>query len=93
MVQFSQLYVTTEKTIALTIWASVGRVMSQLFNTLSRFVIGVLPRSNRILISWLWSLSTVILEHKKRKSVITSTFSPSICYAVMGCHDLSFFNV
>ena len=91
--ELSQLYMTTGKTIALTIWTSVGRVMSQLFNTLSRFVIGVLPRSNRILISWLRSPSTVILEPKKRKSVITSTFSPSICYTVMGCHDLSFFNV
>ena len=59
-------------------------VMPPLFNTLSRFVIAFLPRSNCLLISWLQSPSTVILEPKKRKSVTTSTFSPSICHAVMG---------
>ena len=53
------------------------------FNTLSRFVIAFLPRSNHILILWLQSSSAVILESKRRKSVITSTFSPSICHAVM----------
>ena len=58
--------------------------MSLLFNILSKFVIAFLPRSNRLLISWLQSLSTVILEPKKRKSVTTSTFSPSICLEVMG---------
>ena len=83
-VQLSQLYMTTGKTIALTIWTLVGRVMSLLFNTLSRFVSAFLPRSNHLLILWLQSLSMVILEPKKRKSVTTSTFSPSIC------HDLSF---
>ena len=62
----------------------VSRVTSLLFNTLSRFVITFLPRSNHLLISWLQLLSTVILETKKRKSVTTSTFSPSICHAVMG---------
>ena len=67
---------TTGKTIALTIWTSVGRVMSLLFSTLSGFVIAFLPRSNRLLISWLQSPSAVILEPKKRKSVTTSTFSP-----------------
>ena len=83
MVQLSQVHVTTGKTIALTIWTFVDRVMSLLFNTLSRFVIAFLPRSNH-LISWLQSPSTVILEPKKRKSVTASSFSPSICYAVMG---------
>ena len=74
---------TTGKTIALTIWIFVSRVMSLLFNTLSRFVIAFLPRSNHLLILWLQSPSTVILEPKKRKSVTTSTFSPSICHEVM----------
>ena len=76
MVQLSQLYVTTGKTIALTIWTFVGKVMFLLFNTLSRFVIAFLPRSNCLLISWLQSPSTVILEPKKRKPVTTPTFSP-----------------
>ena len=82
--QLSQLYVTTGKTIALTIWTFVGRVLSLLFNTLSRFVIALLPRSNHLLISWLQSPSAVILEPKKRESVTTSTFFPSICHAVIG---------
>ena len=60
------------------------KVMSVLLNTLSRFVIAFLSRSNYLLISWLRSLSTVILEPKKRKSVTASTFSPSICHDVMG---------
>ena len=84
MVQLSQPYVTSEKTIALIIWTFVGKVMSLLFNTLSRFVIAFLPRSKCLLISWLQSPSTVILEPKKRKSVTASTFSPSICQEVMG---------
>ena len=84
MVQLSQLYVTTGKTMALTIQTFVSRVMSLLFNTLSRFVIAFLPRSNRLLISWLQSPSAVILEPKQRKSVTTSTFPPSICREVMG---------
>ena len=62
--------------------------MSLLFNTLSRFVIAFLPRSNHLLISWLQSPSVVILEPKKRKSVITSTFSPFICHEVMGPNDM-----
>ena len=72
----------------------VGRVMSLLFNTLSRFVITFLPRNNHLVISWLES-SAVILEHKKRKSVTTSTLSPSICHAVMGpdAMILVFFNI
>ena len=76
----SHLYMITGKTIALTIWTFVGKVVSLLFNMLSRFVITDLPRSKCPLISWLQSLSTVILEPRKRKSVIPSTFSPSICH-------------
>ena len=75
---------TTGKTIALTIWTFVGKVMSLLFNTLSKFVILFLPRSKHLLISWLQLLSTVILEPNKRKSVNVSTFSPFICHEVMG---------
>ena len=84
MVQLSHAYMTTRETIALTIWTFVGKVMSLLFNTLSRFVIAFLPRSKRLLISWLQSWSTVILEPRKRKSVTVSTFSPSVCQEVMG---------
>ena len=75
---------TTGKAIALTIWTFIGKVMSLLFNTLSRFVIAFLPRSNRLLMSWLQSPSSVILEPKKRKSVTASTFSLSTCQEVMG---------
>ena len=78
-IQLSQPYVTTGKTIALSIQTFVSSVMSLLFNTLSRFVIAFLPRSNHLLILWLQSPSAAILEPKKRKSVGTSTFSPSIC--------------
>ena len=77
-------YLTTEKTISLTIQTFVGKVMSLLFNTLSRFVMAFLPRSNRLLISWLQSPSTVLLEPKKRKSVTASTSSLSVCHEVMG---------
>ena len=83
-VQLSHPCMTTGKTIALTIWTFVGKVMSMLFNTLSRFVIAFLPRSNHLLISWQQSSFTVVLEPKKRKSVTASTFSPSICHEVMG---------
>ena len=95
MVQPSHLYVITGKTIALTIQTFVGKVMSLLFNVLSRFVIAFLPRSKCLLISWLQSPSTVILEPKKIKSVTVSIVSPSICHEMIGtgCHDLSFFNV
>ena len=72
---------TTGKTIALTIWTFVSKVMSLLFNTLLRFGIAFLPRSKRLLISWLQSPSAVILEPKKIKYVIVS---PSICHEVMG---------
>ena len=94
-VQLSQPSMTTGKTIALTIWTSVGRVMSPLFSMLSRFVITVLPRSNRLLISWLRSLSPVILEPMKRKSVTTFTVFPFYlpCNNGAGCHVPSFFNI
>ena len=83
MVQLSHLYMTTEKTIALTICTFVGKVMSVLFNALSRFVIAFFPRSKRLLISGLQSPSAVVLEPKKIKSVIDFTFSPSIFHEVM----------
>ena len=66
---------TTGKTISLTVWTFVGKVMSLLFNVLSRFVIAFLPRSKCLLISWLHSLSTVILEPKKIKSLTVSIVS------------------
>ena len=75
---------TTGKTRALTRWTFVGKVMSLLFNMLSRLVITFLPRSKRLLISWLQSPSTVILEPRKIKSDTVSTVSPSICHEVMG---------
>ena len=84
IVQFSHPYMTTGKTIALTRWTFVGKVMSLLFNMLSRLVITFLPRSKHLLISWLQSPSAVILEPKKIKSVTVSTVSPSICHEVMG---------
>ena len=74
---------TTGKTIALTRRTFVGKVMSLLFNMLSGFDIAFLPRSKRLLISWLQSLSMVILEPKKIKSVIVFIFSPSIFHEVM----------
>ena len=84
MVQFSHLYMTMGKTIALTIWMFICKVISLLFNMLSRFVIAYLPRSKHLLILWLKSPSAVILEPKKKKSVTASIYSPSICHEVMG---------
>ena len=84
MVQLSHLYMTTGKNIALTRWTFIGKVMSLLFNMLSRFVIAFLLRSKRLLSSWLQSPSAVILEPKKIKSVIVSIVSPSICHEVIG---------
>ena len=75
---------TTEKNIALIRWKLVGKVMSPLFNMLSRLVIAFLPRTKHLLISWLQSPSTVILEPKKIKSLTVSIVSPSICQEVMG---------
>ena len=80
MVQLSHPYMTTGKTIALTRWIFVDKVMSLLFNKLSRLVITLLPRSKRLLISWLQSPSAVILEPPKIKAVTVSTVSPSICH-------------
>ena len=88
MVQLSCPYMTTGNTIVLTIWTFVSRVMSLLFNMLSRFVITFLPRSKHLLISWLQSPSSVILEPKKMKSVTVSIVSPSICYKVMGLDSM-----
>ena len=81
MVQVSHPYMITGKTIALT---SVGKVMSLLFNMLSRLVIAFLSRSKRLLLSWLQSPSAVILEPSKINSLTVSALSPSICYEVMG---------
>ena len=86
MVHLSHLYMTTGKTM--TMWAFVSKVMSLLLNMLSRFIISFLPRSKRLLISWLQSLSTVILEPKN----CVSTFSPFICHDGPGSHDHCFLN-
>ena len=97
IVQLSHPYMTNGKTIALTRWTFAEKVMSLLFNMLSRLVISFLPRSKRLLISWLQSPSAVILQLPKIKSTTVSTVSASICHEVMGrfirCHDLSFLNV
>ena len=77
MVQLSHPYMTTGKTIVLTMQTFVGKVMSLLFNTLPRFVIAFLPRSKHLLISWLQSPATVILEPKKTKSFTVLIVSPS----------------
>ena len=82
LVQLSHPYMTTGKTIALTRQTFVGKVMSLLFNILSRFVIAFLPRSKCLLISWLQSPSAVILEPPKIKFVTISVVSPSVCYEV-----------
>ena len=84
MVQLSHPYTTTGKTISLTGWTIVGKLMSLLLNMLSRFVIDFLSRSKHLLISWLQSLSIVILEPKKVKSDTVSIVSPSIAHKVMG---------
>ena len=84
IVQLSHSYMTTGKTITLNRWAFFGKVMSLLFNMLSRLVITFLPRSNCLLISWLQSPSAVILEPRKIKSVTVSIVKPSICHEVMG---------
>ena len=84
IVQLTHLYISTGKTIALTRWTFVSKVMSLLFNMLSRLVVAFLSRSKHLLISWLQSPSAVILEPKKLKSVTVSTVSPSIHHEVMG---------
>ena len=75
---------TTGKTIALNRWTFVSKVIYLLFNMLSRWVIAFLPRSKHLLISWLQSLLTVILEPRKIKSATVFTISPSICHEVIG---------
>ena len=87
---------TTGKTIALTRWTLVGKVMSPLFNMLSRLVITFLPRTKRLLISWLQSPSAVVLEPQKIKSDTVSTVSPFISHEISDgtrCHDLRFLNI
>ena len=95
IVQLSHPYMTTGKIIALTRWTFVGKVVSLLFNMLSRWVITFLPRSRCLLISWLQPPSAVIFEPPKIKSATVSTVSPSICHEVMRtrCNDLCFLNV
>ena len=89
MVKLLQLYMAAAKTIALTIRTFVDKVMSLLFYTLSGFVITFLLRSKCLLIPWLQSPSSVILEPKKRKSVTVSIVSPCICHEVMGPDTIS----
>ena len=85
MVQLSYPYMTTGKTIALTVRTFVGKVTSLLFNNLSGFIIGLFPRSKYLLSSWLQSLSTVILEPKKVKFfTVLHSFSPTICHEMRG---------
>ena len=84
MVQLSHSYMTTGKTIALTRQTFVGKVMSLLFNMLSRFALAFLPSNKHLLISWLQSPSAVVLQPKKIKSVTVSIVSTSICHEVMG---------
>jgi len=90
IVQLSHPYMTTEKTIALTRRTFVDKVISLLFNKLSRLVITFLPRSKRLLVSRLQSPSAVILEPQKIKSGTVSTVSPSICHEVMGPDAMTF---
>ena len=95
IVQHSLPYMTTGKTIALTRWTFVGKLMSLLFNMLSMLVITFLPRNKCLFISWLQSPSAVILESRKIKSVTVSTVSPSTSHEVSDgtrCHDPSFLN-
>ena len=84
IIQLSHSYMNTGKTIALTRWTFLGKVISLLLNMLSRLVITFLPRSKHLLISWLQSPSAVILEPKTIKSLTVSIVSPSICHEVMG---------
>ena len=89
-VQLSHPYMTTGKTIASTRQNFVGKIMATIFNMLSRFVIALCPRSKHLLISWLQSPCTEILEPKKIKSVPVSIVSPSICHEMMGLDAMIF---
>ena len=91
-IQLSHPYMTIEKIISLTRGTFGGKVMSLLFNMLSRLVIAFLPRSKCLLISWLPSLSTVILEPKKKKSVTVLIVSQSICHEGMGWDTMIFYS-
>ena len=91
-VQLSHPYMTTGKTVALTRWTFVGKVMSLLFNMLSRLVITFLPRSKRLLISWLQSPCAVILEPRKIKSDTVYSVSPSISHEVVGPNAMTSFS-
>ena len=94
IVQLSHPYMTTGKTIALTRWTFVGKIMSLLFNMLSGLVITFLPKSKRLLISWLQSPSAVILELNEIKSLSISIVSPSLPWSGRTrCYDLHFLNV
>ena len=84
MVQFSHPYMTTGKTVALTRWTFAGKVIFLLFSTLFRFVLGFLPRSKCLLISWLQSPSAVILEPQKINCVTVCIVGPSFCHKMMG---------
>ena len=88
MVQFSHPYMTTGKTLALTLYTHVGKVMSLLFHILSRLVMVFLPRSKHLLISWLQSTSSVIFEPKKMKLVTISIVSPYNCHEVTRLHAM-----
>ena len=88
MVQFSHPYMTTGKTIALARGIFVSKIISLLFNMLSRFVIAFLPRSKHLLISWLQSLSTMILKPKKNEICHCFHFSPFICHELMGLNAM-----
>ena len=90
MVQLSHPYMTTGKTIALTRQTLVSKVMSLLLNMLSRLVIAFVPRGKWLLISWLQSPSTVVLEPKKINSVTVSIVSSSVCHEVIGPEAMSF---
>ena len=89
-VQLSHPYMTTRKTLALTRWTFVGKVMALLYNMLSRLLIAFLPSNKHLLISWMKSPSAVTLEPKKRKYVTVSIVSPSICHEVMGLNAMTF---
>ena len=90
IVQISHPYMTTGQTIALTRWNFVGKVMSLLFNMLSRLIMAFLPRSKHLFISWRQSLSAVILEPKKIRSLTVFFVSPSICHEMMGLDAVIF---
>ena len=91
MVQLLHPYMTTGKTIVLIIWTFVNKVISLLFNMLSRFVIAFLSRNKCLFISWLQSPSAVILKLKKMKSVTVSIISSSICHEMIGQNAISLF--